>query len=89
MKTYNNGSVRLTLFLVILIPVLIGFLTSCSLCGVDGDEEGVFINPVIPPACAPTDTLVRVALMATHTKEQVDLAVEKLSKVFRELGVIK
>ena len=52
-------------------------------------EEGVFINPVIPPACAPQDTLVRVALMATHTKEQVDLAVEKLSKVFRELGVIK
>ena len=52
-------------------------------------EEGVFINPVIPPACAPQDTLVRVALMATHTKEQVDLAVDKLSKVFRELGVIK
>lgn len=52
-------------------------------------EEGVFINPVIPPACAPQDTLVRVALMATHTKEQVDLAVEKLAKVFRELGVIQ
>ena len=52
-------------------------------------QEGVFINPVIPPACAPQDTLVRVALMATHTKEQVDLAVEKLSKVFRELGVIE
>ena len=52
-------------------------------------EEGVFINPVIPPACAPQDTLVRVALMATHTKEQVDTAVEKLAKVFRELGVIQ
>ena len=46
-------------------------------------DEGVFINPVIPPACAPHDTLVRVALMATHTKEQVDTAVERLSKVFR------
>lgn len=52
-------------------------------------DEGVFINPVIPPACAPQDTLVRVALMATHTKEQVDRAVEKLSKVFRELDIIK
>ena len=52
-------------------------------------EEGVFINPVIPPACAPQDTLVRVELMATHTKEQVDTAVEKLAKVFRELGVIQ
>ena len=32
-------------------------------------EAGVFINPVIPPACAPQDTLVRFALMATHTEE--------------------
>ena len=43
-------------------------------------DEGVFINPVIPPACAPQDTLVRVALMATHTKDQIDRAVEKLVK---------
>jgi len=52
-------------------------------------EEGVFINPVIPPACAPQDTLVRFALMATHTKEQVDLAVERLVKVFRQLEILK
>lgn len=52
-------------------------------------EEGVFINPVIPPACAPQDTLVRFALMATHTKEQVDLAVERLIKVFRQLEILK
>lgn len=52
-------------------------------------EEGVFINPVIPPACAPHDTLVRVALMATHTKEQVDRAVNALKKVFTELEIIK
>ena len=52
-------------------------------------EEGVFINPVIPPACAPQDTLVRFALMATHTKEQVKTAVDKLLKVFRELEIIK
>ena len=52
-------------------------------------EEGVFINPVIPPACAPQDTLVRVALMATHTHEQVDRAVKALKKVFVELDIIK
>ena len=52
-------------------------------------EEGVFINPVIPPACAPQDTLVRVALMATHTREQVDRAVKALKKVFVELDIIK
>jgi 8-amino-7-oxononanoate synthase len=52
-------------------------------------DEGIFINPVIPPACAPQDTLVRVALMATHTKEQVDTVVEKLTKCFKALGILK
>lgn len=52
-------------------------------------DEGVFINPVIPPACGPNDTLVRYALMATHTREQVDRSVVKLKKVFTELGIIK
>ncbi|MCD8303469.1 MAG: aminotransferase class I/II-fold pyridoxal phosphate-dependent enzyme [Prevotellaceae bacterium] len=52
-------------------------------------DEGVFINPVIPPACAPQDTLVRYALMATHTNGQVDVSVGKLKKVFRELGILK
>ena len=52
-------------------------------------DEGIFINPVIPPACAPQDTLVRVALMATHTKEQIDYAVEHLIKCFKQLGILK
>lgn len=52
-------------------------------------EKGVFINPVVPPACAPQDTLVRVALMATHTKEQVDRCVSILVDSFKELGLLK
>ena len=52
-------------------------------------DAGVFINPVIPPACAPQDTLVRFALMATHTKEQVEKAVVILKKIFVEEGIIK
>jgi len=50
-------------------------------------EKGVFINPVVPPACAPQDTLVRVALMATHTKEQVDRCVSILVDSFKEAGI--
>ncbi len=52
-------------------------------------DAGVFINPVIPPACAPQDTLVRFALMATHTKEQVEKGVVALKKIFAEQGIIK
>lgn len=51
-------------------------------------DEGVFINPVIPPACSPQDTLVRYALMANHTHEQVDESVKKLKKVFQQLEIL-
>lgn len=52
-------------------------------------DAGVFINPVIPPACAPQDTLVRFALMATHTQEQVEKGVQAFKKIFVEQGIIK
>ncbi len=52
-------------------------------------DNGVFINPVIPPACAPQDTLVRFALMATHTEEQVEKGVQVLKKIFVEQNIIK
>lgn len=51
-------------------------------------DNGVFINSVIPPACAPQDTLVRFALMATHTEEQVERGVQILKKIFVEQGII-
>jgi 8-amino-7-oxononanoate synthase len=51
-------------------------------------DEGIFVNPVVPPACSPSDTLIRFALMATHTKEQIDIAVEKLVKCFKALEIL-
>ena len=51
-------------------------------------NEGIFVNPVVSPAVAPTDTLIRFSLMATHTKEQVTIALEKIGKVFRAYGLI-
>lgn len=52
-------------------------------------DAGVFINSVVPPACAPQDTLVRFALMATHTEEQVERGVQILRKIFVGQGIIK
>lgn len=52
-------------------------------------NEGIFVNPVVSPAVAPHDTLIRFSLMATHTKEQVTVALEKIQKVFRQHGIIK
>ena len=52
-------------------------------------DEGVFINPVVSPAVPPEDTLVRFSLMASHTKDQVDFALDKLGKCAKRLGIIK
>ncbi|NDV59737.1 aminotransferase class I/II-fold pyridoxal phosphate-dependent enzyme [Bacteroides sp. 519] len=51
-------------------------------------DEGVFVNPVIPPACSPEDTLIRFSLMATHTREQIDFAIDKLVKCFKQLDIL-
>ena len=51
-------------------------------------EEGIFVNPVVSPAVAPNDTLIRFSLMATHTKEQLDYALEKIGKVFKKYNLI-
>lgn len=51
-------------------------------------DEGIFVNPVVSPAVAPHDTLIRFSLMASHTKDQVAYALEKIEKVFKKHGVI-
>jgi 8-amino-7-oxononanoate synthase len=43
-------------------------------------EQGIFVNPVVSPAVAPSDTLIRFSLMATHTFDQLDQAMEKIEK---------
>lgn len=52
-------------------------------------DEGVFVNPVVSPAVPSEDTLIRYSLMATHTFEQIDESIEKITKVARQLGIIE
>ncbi|MBD5287475.1 aminotransferase class I/II-fold pyridoxal phosphate-dependent enzyme [bacterium] len=52
-------------------------------------DEGVFVNPVVTPAVAPQDTLIRYSLMATHTKEQVTRSLEAIEKVFKKYDLLK
>lgn len=51
-------------------------------------EEGVFINPIVPPAVPPSDCLIRCSFMATHTREQLDFALDKFCMIGKELNVI-
>ncbi|MDR1672208.1 MAG: pyridoxal phosphate-dependent aminotransferase family protein [Bacteroidales bacterium] len=51
-------------------------------------DEGIFINPVLSPAVPEDSTLIRFNAMATHTFEQINIAIEKLIKVGKALNVI-
>jgi 8-amino-7-oxononanoate synthase len=50
--------------------------------------DGVFVNPVVSPGVPKEDSLIRFSLMATHTFEQLDIAIDKIAKVAVKLGVL-
>lgn len=51
-------------------------------------NAGVFVNPVVSPAVPSDSSLLRFSLMATHTFSQIEEAIEKIAKAFKEVGVI-
>jgi 7-keto-8-aminopelargonate synthetase and related enzymes len=51
-------------------------------------DEGVFVNPVLPPGVPKEDSLIRFSLMATHTFDQVQRALEKIEVVSKKLGIL-
>ena len=51
-------------------------------------DLGVFVNPVVSPAVAPQDTLIRFSLMARHTQEQLNQAMDAIQTVFKKYGII-
>jgi len=51
-------------------------------------EQGIFVNPVVSPAVAPDDTLIRFSLMATHTFDQLNIALDRIEKIFRKMDLL-
>ncbi|MBK6735092.1 MAG: aminotransferase class I/II-fold pyridoxal phosphate-dependent enzyme [bacterium] len=71
-----------------IIPAIVGEdMTAFVLCRRLIDE-GVFVNPVVSPAVEQGNALIRLSLMATHTEDEINLAMDKMEKVARELGII-
>jgi 8-amino-7-oxononanoate synthase len=71
-----------------IVPVLTGPLEKTFLFWRRLFDAGVFTNPVVPPAVPPAECRLRTSLMATHTDEQIDAALETFAKIGRELAVI-
>jgi len=71
-----------------ILPVYVrDLLTTFKFCR-QLEEQGVFVNPVVSPGVPPGQELLRISLMATHTDNQIDFALEMMDRVGRELGVI-
>ena len=71
-----------------IIPIIIGDQMKTIFVWKRLFEEGVFVNPVLPPAVPPNKTLLRTSYMATHTDEQIDRVLEAYYKVGKETGII-
>lgn len=66
-----------------IIPVVIGDqITSLKFWG-DLLQEGVFVNPVVPPAVPRGQSLMRTSYMATHSDEELD----EILAIFKRVGV--
>lgn len=70
------------------IPLHVGDMMSAFNMWKRLGEEGVFINPVVPPAVPPKSCLIRCSFMATHTRAQLDMALEKFHSIGKELKII-
>ena len=71
-----------------ILPLLVGEDMLVFTMAMRLQEEGIFINPIISPAVPEGRAMVRTSYMATHTREHLDIALEGLRKVGRELSVI-
>lgn len=52
-------------------------------------DRGVYVNPVVSPAVPVGQSLIRTSYTATHTKEQMDEAAEKIAQTLQELGLLE
>ncbi len=71
-----------------IIPLFIGDLEKAFMMRKLLFDAGIFVNPVVPPAVPPDQTLIRTSFMATHTDPQLDFALEAFEKVGKKLGII-
>ena len=71
-----------------IIPIIIGEDKPTVLTWKLLYERGLYTNPVVSPAVLPGQSLLRTSYMATHTEEQLDLALGILATTGRQLGLI-
>ena len=72
-----------------IIPLLIGDADLTMRMGKILFEKGFFMHGIRPPAVPQGLSRLRITIMATHTEEQLEQALEALEAVGKQLGLIK
>jgi 8-amino-7-oxononanoate synthase len=70
------------------VPLLIRDLEKTMMFNKMIFDEGVFASPIVHPAVPPAESRIRLGVMATHTKEDLDRSFEVFGKVGKKLGII-
>lgn len=70
-----------------IIPVYIRDNTKTFMITNILQQNGIFVNPVVSPAVPSDSSLIRFSLMATHSFEQIETAIEKLVEAFKAVNV--
>ncbi len=51
-------------------------------------DAGIYVNPVLPPAVPPNQSLLRTSYMATHTDAQLERVLDTFEVVGKQFGII-
>lgn len=70
------------------VPIIVGEDVLTALYWKRLFDEGIFTNCVIAPAVPEGAQRIRMCLMATHTRDDLEKVVEVCGRVGRELGII-
>lgn len=71
-----------------IIPVIIDCAVLSELSN-DLEEYGIVANPVFPDAVPPNKTRIRISIMASHTKEDIDYLLSVMIKLFDKYGLYR
>jgi 8-amino-7-oxononanoate synthase len=87
-KSLNSRNIKIIESPTPIIPIYTHDLPTTLVVSKQLFEAGVYVNPVLPPAAPANECLLRVSLMATHTRELIDEAVDIIEGVLKEAGLL-
>lgn len=71
-----------------IIPIQVGEMERMLVFWKELFDAGIFSNPVTPPAVPENSCRLRISVMATHTDEQIDFALDVFANIGKRVAVL-